>query len=206
MDRPTVPTPAPPPAGPAPSAGPAGSPAVEPAPGPGSVSGFVSGSMPARPRLPWYSRLTAYVAAAGLTLGVLTAGLRLDKADFHAPFTYTLDSLLILPFVKSTLERGSHWRNERLGAPGVQELHDFPVVDHLHFGVIWLIGRFESDPVVVFNLFYVLTYPLTTVVTMAVLRSFGLSMPAAGTGGCCTPSSRTISCAGRSITSCPRIT
>ena len=120
----------------------------------------------------------------GLVPGVhLPLGLRIDVADLHVPFHYTDDALLILPFVKATVERGSHWRSERLGAPGIQELHDFPVVDHLHFGIIWLMGRFIPDPVVVFNLFHLLTYPLTTLTGMFVLRRFGLSVPASATGG-----------------------
>jgi len=128
-------------------------------------------------------KLVPYFFAVLLTVAILVAGLRLDKADLKVPFQYEYDALLILPLVKATVERGSHWRNERLGAPGIQELHDFPVVDHLHFGVIWCLGQVWTDPVVVFNLFHLLTYPLTTLTTMFVLRRFGLSVPASMTGG-----------------------
>ena len=131
----------------------------------------------------WAAEAAWHLLAALVTVGVLVAGWRLDTADFRAPFTYEYDALLILPLVKATIERGSHWTNERLGAPGVQELHDFPIVDHLHFAVIWVLGRFFPDPVVVFNLFYLLTYPLTTLSAMFVLRRLGLSVPAAATGG-----------------------
>lgn len=127
--------------------------------------------------------LPGYGLAVALTVAALVFGMRLDKADFKVPFQYDYDALLILPFVKGTVERGSHWRNERLGAPGIQELHDFPVVDHLHFAVIWCLGQIWYDPVVVFNLFHLLTYPLTTLTTMFVLRRFGLSIPASMTGG-----------------------
>ena len=139
----------------------------------------------ASPRLhSWWYELAAHLAAALATVGILVAGLNLGpNTDFHAPFHYSDDALLILPFVKATVERGSHWRNERLGAPGIQELHDFPVVDHLHLAVIWIIGRFFRDPVVAFNLFSLLTYPLTALTGMFVLRRFGLSLPAAASGG-----------------------
>ena len=123
-------------------------------------------------------RLRNYVLALAVTIGVLYQGMRLGEADMEAPFLYEADALLILPLVKATVERGSHWRNPRLGAPGIQELHDFPIVDHLHFAIIWIIGQFVHDPVLTFNLFYLLTYPLTTLIGMYVLRSFGLSMPA----------------------------
>jgi len=125
----------------------------------------------------WYS------LAFLVTSAVLAAGLRLDKADLRAPFYYDEDSLLILPMVKATLERGSHWRNERMGFPGILELHDFPVVDHLHFALIWVLGKFLTDVVLVYNLYYLLTYPLAHLAAMAVMRHFSLSFPAAFVGG-----------------------
>ncbi|HET6573088.1 MAG TPA: hypothetical protein VFG68_05770, partial [Fimbriiglobus sp.] len=135
------------------------------------------------PRPGVFREIGWYLLFALATVAVLVAGLRLESADVRAPFEYDGDALLILPLVKATLERGSHWRNERLGAPGIQELHDFPVVDHLHFGIIWLIGQAVPDPFVVFNLYYLLTYPLTTLAGMFALRRLGLSVPAAGVGG-----------------------
>ncbi len=139
--------------------------------------------LPPEAPVPLRGVAAAYLFATLVTVFLLVVGQRLYDADFHSPFSYEYDGLLILPYVKATVERGSHWRNERLGAPGIQELHDFPVVDHLHFAIIWLLGCAFADPVVVFNLFHVLTYPLTTLTTMFVLRRFGLSLPAAGCGG-----------------------
>jgi hypothetical protein len=127
-------------------------------------------------------RVAWYAGAAALTAVLIAAGLRLDAADITAPFYYDEDALLILPLVKATLERGSHWRNERMGYPGIQELHDYPVVDHLHFLLIWLLGRVFSNPVVVFNLYYLLTYPLTAFTAMYAFRRVGLTLPAAAVG------------------------
>lgn len=124
-------------------------------------------------------RTLPYLAVVVLTLAILIPGLRLDRADWHSPFTYRHDSLLILPLVKATIETGTHWRNDRLGAPGVQELHDFPVTDHLHFAVIGIIGLACPDPALTFNLFYLLTYPLTALTGMFVARRLGLSVAAA---------------------------
>jgi hypothetical protein len=116
-------------------------------------------------------------------------GYRLDVHDLHVPLLYhdtrglESDSLLILPMVKATLEQGSHWACDRLGAPGTQELYDFPVVDHFHFLWIWLLGRLIPDAVLVFNLYYFLTFPLTALTAMVVFRHFGLSLPASAVGG-----------------------
>ncbi len=128
-------------------------------------------------------RVGWYALAAVVSSCLVAAGLRLDVADFHAPFSYDDDSLLILPMVKATLERGSHWRNERMGLPGILELHDFPVVDHLHFALLWLLGQFIPDVVVVYNVYYLLGYPLAHLAAMAVFRHFKLSFPAAFAGG-----------------------
>ncbi len=136
-----------------------------------------------RPRL--WERLAWYAGAFLLTSILTVLGLRLDKADLKAPFYYDLDSLLILPMVKATVERGpgGHWRNERLGAPGIMELHDFPVIDHLHFALIWLLSKVFSNVVLVYNLYFLLTFPLTTLTAMIVSRHLGLSLPAAAVGG-----------------------
>ena len=125
-------------------------------------------------------RLAGYAVFVLASVAILFAGQRLDRACLSAPFFYGGDALLILPMVKETVEHGTHWRTERLGAPGVQELHDFPVVDHLHFALIWLLSRAWPDPVAVFNLYHLLTYPLTVLTAMLVLRRVGLSVPAAG--------------------------
>jgi hypothetical protein len=127
--------------------------------------------------------LAWYGGAIALTCAILFAGLRLDSLTLTAPLMYDDDALLIMPMVKATLERGSHWRNERMGYPGVLELHDFPVIDHLHFSIIQLIGWFVSDWIIVYNLYYLLTYPLTTLTAMYAFRRLGLTLPMAAAGG-----------------------
>lgn len=128
---------------------------------------------------PWTVCLFGYAVAIAVTLGVLYYGMRLENADLAVPFAYKNDALLILPLVKATVETGDHWTNARLGAPGCQELYDYPVVDQLHFLGIRVLRWYSSDPVVVFNLYYLLTYPLTTLTAMFALRRLGVGLPAA---------------------------
>jgi len=130
------------------------------------------------PTAPWTVCLFGYAIALAITAGVLYYGMRLENADLHVPFAYKYDALLILPLVKATAEGGDHWTNDRLGAPGRQELYDYPIVDTLHFTAIRLIGRYCPDPVYVFNLYYLLTYPLATLTAMFALRRLRLSLPA----------------------------
>lgn len=128
-------------------------------------------------RVAWYGGI--FLLASLLAV----AGYRLDQIDIRAPFYYDLDSLLILPYVKATVERGSHWQNERLGYPGVQQLYDFPVIDHLHFALIWVLGQFIPNAAVVYNVYYLLTYPLAALTAMVVFRQLRLTLPAAAVGG-----------------------
>jgi hypothetical protein len=212
-------------------------------------SSIIGDDTPLRERLAWYA------FAALITCGTIFGGMRLDEVSLRAPLTYgggtpagkgdygyavygsaaqLPDVLLIMPMVKATLERGSHWRNERMGYPGILELHDFPVIDHLHFAIIrllgqidwyafpafalllaapWLVritGRREAgigaaialafgtyfaihallgehariwNYVEVYNAYYLLTYPLTTLTAMYAYRRLGLSLPMSCAGG-----------------------
>lgn len=128
-------------------------------------------------------RLAWYAGAMLLSLALIAVGLRLWDRDFRAPFYYDLDALLYLPLVKTTIETGSHWRTERLGAPGEQALYDFPIIDHLHLAILWGLGRVFSDLLVVYNVYSLLTYPLTVLTAMWVLRWLKLTLPAAAVGG-----------------------
>lgn len=130
-------------------------------------------------RLAWYAGSTLF------TCVLIFTGFRLDQADLKAPFYYDLDSLLILPMVKATIERGpgGHWHNERLGAPGILDLNDFPVIDHLHFFLIWLLSKLFNNVVLVYNLYFLLTFPLTTFTAMIAFRQLRLTLPAAAVGG-----------------------
>lgn len=128
-------------------------------------------------------RLAWYAGAALLSLLLATVGMQLWDRDFRAPFYYDLDALLYLPVVKTLIEHGSHWHTERLGAPGEQELYDFPIIDYLHFSFLWLLGRVFPDLLLVYNTYSLLTYPLTVLTAMWVFRWLGLSLPAAAVGG-----------------------
>lgn len=132
-----------------------------------------------------WERFGWYAGAVVLTALLLAGGLRLDQLSLRAPLYYDQDALLILPLVKAVVERGpvAHWRNDRLGYPGVQELYDFPIVDHLHFAIIWLLGRVVPDWVVVYNLYFLLTWPLATLTAMWAFRRLGLTLPLAAAGG-----------------------
>ena len=130
-------------------------------------------------------RLAWYLGSIVFCCVLIVFGLRLEQADLNCPLSYNGDTLQILPLVKSTVERGfgGHWRNERLGAPGILELYDFPIVDHLHFLLIWLMSKVVPNLGPLYNLYYLLTYPLTSLTAMLAFRQLRLSLPAAAVGG-----------------------
>ena len=114
-----------------------------------------------------------FAGAAAVLAGVgATIFLRLWDADFRVPFSYSGDGTLNLTLIKTVMEQGWFYENPRLGAPSGQELYDYPVLsgDGLHVVFFWLAGLFTGDASLVMNLFFVLTFPVTAVVTYFVLR------------------------------------
>src|SRR5215216_973480 len=103
--------------------------------------------------------------------------LRLWRADLHAPFLYQRDALVNLMIIKGVLQHSWWLENPDLGAPFGQELYDFPVMvgDSLHLALIKLLGVFSSDPFLILNLFFLLSFPLVALVSFLVLRQLGIS-------------------------------
>ena len=135
---------------------------------------------PPRAAVRLVGRALAYAACFAVASGFLAVGLRLDRFDPEVPLLYVGDALLILPMAQAQHEGGTHWVTKRLGAPGRQELYDFPVIDHWHFAAVALIDRAVGNTVVAMNVYYLLTYPLAAVCAMFAGRCLGLSLPAAG--------------------------
>lgn len=118
-------------------------------------------------------REAAFAAAAAALASIgATIFLRLWDADARVPFSYSGDGTLNLTLIKTVMERGWFYENARLGAPSGQQLYDYPVLsgDGLHVVFFWLAGLFTDDPSLVMNGFFVLTFPVTAVVTYLVLR------------------------------------
>src|SRR5262245_12470694 len=192
-------------------------PATSPAPAPSPPVPVVEGPAPTapaevvapadlRPPAKWWQRLSWYLGAMLLASILVTCGMQLWKRDLHAPFYYDLDAMLYLPLTRNIIEQGfwNCWHADRMGAPGRQELYDFPIIDFAHFFLMWVLGqilppvldgynnhiapslgfhRFEFDALVVYNAYSLMGYPLTVLTTMWVLRWMKLSLPVAALGG-----------------------
>jgi phosphoglycerol transferase len=110
---------------------------------------------------------------------ILVLVLRLWRADLRVPLDYTGDGLLYQTLIKSTLEHGWYLHNDRLGLPDGLDLRDFPLADGLHLLLIKVLGWFWPDFGVAFNLFFLLTFPLTTLSALFVCRRLGCAYPVA---------------------------
>src|SRR5438067_7383364 len=80
---------------------------------------------PPHPRGGWTREVGWHLAFALVAAAAMAAGLRLDLVDIRVPFADGWDTLPILPMVKATFERGSHWCNERYDPPVGQALYYF---------------------------------------------------------------------------------
>ena len=123
----------------------------------------------------------AAFAAAAAALALLIACLVLEvwNADLRVPFDYSGDAAFTAAVVKNAVEEGALWENDELGAPRGQELYDFPVFagDNVQLALVRAIGVVVRDPIVAFNLFYLLTFPLAALTAFLVLRRLGVGLP-----------------------------
>jgi uncharacterized membrane protein (Fun14 family) len=123
-----------------------------------------------------------YAVAALVSLLLLIGVQRLWRADLSVPFNYMGDAIANQLLIKGVIEHGWYLHNDAIGMPGGGDFHDHPMVDNLHFGVMKLISFFTGNHVLVFNLYYILTFPLTTLAALLVFRRYGLSYTVALAG------------------------
>ena len=109
--------------------------------------------------------------------------LRLWRADLALPLRYTAidDGKFYLMLVKGIIETGWYSSNPGLGAPFGQHLQDYPQgADNLNLLIVRGLAVFSSNPALVVNLFFLLTFGLTSFACHFVLRRLGVSAPVAG--------------------------
>jgi phosphoglycerol transferase len=113
-------------------------------------------------------------------LALLTVTLRLWQFDPRVPLAYHDDATGHLMVIKAVLDHGGHTRNDNLGAPFGLEMCDFPTADGLHVAVIRLLSVLTGDVALLFNVFYLMTFPLTALTALFALRRLGLPRLVAG--------------------------
>src|SRR5580765_1136863 len=116
--------------------------------------------------------LLPYLGVALAACVEAVVALRLWRADLRVPFNYGGDSIFFAMMVKAVVNHGWYLTNPQLGAPGVLALHDFPQADAIHLLLIKLLSWPSGNWALIFNLYFLLGFPLITLSALAVLRHF----------------------------------
>ena len=118
-----------------------------------------------------------YSATSILSLAILACVMKLWRADLSVPFHWQLapDTNLHLMLFKNLVEKRSLFTNIFLAAPNHLQLYDFPQPYYLHYLFIEGLSLFSRDFNVVFNLYFLLAFPLMAITSLFVFRCFGAS-------------------------------
>jgi len=120
--------------------------------------------------------LSGSLAVFALNSVLITLVMRLWHADLRTPFGYSGDAVFNLALVRGVIDNGWFLSNPDLAYPFGQGLAEYaPSGDNLTFVLIRALALFTSDPALIVNLVYILSFPVIAVVTFLVLRRVGLS-------------------------------
>lgn len=113
---------------------------------------------------------------AAILCGILVGSLfRPWERDMSVPFDSRGDAYFHEMLAKNFVETGHYYVNPLLGAPGRQELYDFPLPHWTHVMVWSVLRLFTHNWGLMLNLYYLLTYPLTVFTALYALRRLGVS-------------------------------
>jgi len=126
--------------------------------------------------------ITGWLLAGIVSIILLFPLMHLEQGDLSIPFQYEGDTLLCAAMIKGMIDNGWYYENHSLGAPHGLLMYDFLNTDSLHYLVMKAISFFVPDYAAVMNLYFLLTFPLTTLCALYVLRKFNLSYPVALVG------------------------
>jgi len=123
------------------------------------------------------AEVAAYFLSGLLCCVALIWALQLWRADLGIPLYYGAQSDLMLHcmLAKAMIQNGWYMHNPHLGAPGVQNMLDFPMPDALHFlltkVISWLTGSWGAAV----NIYFLLGFVANAWSMLAVLRYFKIA-------------------------------
>jgi phosphoglycerol transferase len=148
-----------------------------------SADAVAAAGTPSAPRgRRWLCILGPYVLAAVLCFLTLFAVYQLNQADLRIPLGWKRDFYFHQALIRNFAETGHWYVNPLLGAPGQQELYDFPLPHSSHLLVLSVLKLFTHDYGLLLNLYYLLSYPLSAIAALYVFRRLGLAPGLALTG------------------------
>jgi len=125
---------------------------------------------------PMAQNLMGYAVALALCLLIMVWAMDLRHAHFRIPFTYQGDAMFYHLVVKWMIDQGSSVESASLGAPDRLDLRDAPTSDNsFYLALLKLMTLVISHYPLVLNFFFLMSFPLTVVITLYVLRQFDIS-------------------------------
>jgi phosphoglycerol transferase len=138
---------------------------------------------PPQGRTRWsISSVVPYLAVILICSIVLARIYHLTTIDFRVPLGFASDNLFYQALIKNFVSTGHYYVNPLLGAPGQQELYDFPMPHWIHLIVLAFVRIITSNAGIAINLFYLLGYLLSAVTTLYAFRKLGISAGLATAG------------------------
>lgn len=124
-----------------------------------------------------------YFSAAGLALVLFLAVTHGWRLQITLPIFYNVDSVHTSTLIKSIIDTGWFDTNKYIGAPRGYDLSDFPMnADNLHFLAVKVLTLFSKNFVIVYNLFFLLSIPLTAISALFVFQRMRMRYPFALAG------------------------
>ena len=125
----------------------------------------------------WLPEAITYALSGLLCCGALVWALQLWRADPSVPLYYGHGSDISFQFMlaKDVVDHGWYLHNPRLGAPGQQDLGDFPMPDLVTFVSMKVMSWFTSSWAAIIDVYFFTGFLLATWSALAVLRHFGMA-------------------------------
>lgn len=95
--------------------------------------------------------------------------------DLSTPFTYNSDGLLISWIIKRLIDGSWYLSNVNSGFPFGSDFHDFPMSDSGNLLIVKVLGVISGDYTHALNLYFLIGFPVTALVSYFVIRSFSVS-------------------------------
>jgi phosphoglycerol transferase len=121
------------------------------------------------------SGVVPYLAVAVMCTFLAVVIWHVRSIDLTVPLGVNGDHNLSQELVTNFVRDGHYYVNPLLGAPGEQELYDYPLPHWVHFSVLAGIRVFTHNPGLAINLLFFLGYPLAGITALYAFRKFGIS-------------------------------
>lgn len=95
--------------------------------------------------------------------------------NFNIPYFYRGDAQWNIAIIKGYVESGKFIKSDNIGAPFGTNYYDYPSSDGLYKATVIVLAFFIKDAVVVLNLYYLLTFVLTSITTFFTLKYLKIS-------------------------------